>query len=216
MRAKINKNQIWRTTLLVNGINFKRNKKNKSSMRNLMTLSDQKYSELRENKQISQAIAMIKNIMIDDKKGRITKEREHYIGYAEYLSKSINTLECLRNDSTVMALLKIDKYLQFYLDELRKSKHAESEAVSALEKLKNDPHLTSLLDLEINHYIQYQINKLKKSKESFLKSRPRRIGHNTARDEWVEEIILILKLKFNKKNRILLILFFDCIKNITY
>lgn len=164
-----------------------------------MALSDQKYSELRKDRQISDAIAMIKSAMVDDKEGRVKKEQDHYIGYAEYLSKSINTLECLINDSKAMDLLKIDKYLQYYLYELSKSKYAEPEAVSALEKLKNDLHLTSLLDFKINHYIQYQINALKKSKESLLKSRPRRIGPNIDRNIWLGEIILILKSKGIKK-----------------
>lgn len=169
-----------------------------------MELSDQKYSELKKDRQISEAIAMIKSSMVDDKAGRIKKEQEHYIGYAEYLSKTITTFENLINDSEAMDLLKIDKYLQYYLYELRKSKYAEPEAVSALEKLKNDPHLTSLLDFKVSDYIQYQINQLKKSKKSFLKSHPRRIGSNINRDIWLGDIILKLKLKGIKKESVII------------
>lgn len=159
-----------------------------------MELSDQKYSELKKDRQISEAIAMIKSIMVDNKAGRVKKEQEYYTVYADYLSKSINTLENLINDSTAMDLLKIDEYLQFYLNELRKSKYPKPEVVNVLEKLKNDSFLTSVLDFNIGHYLRYQINQLKESKKSLLKSRPRRIGKFTSMNIWLEEIILRLKL----------------------
>lgn len=107
-RARVNKNQIWRTTLLVDGINFKRNKNNKSRYGYVLKITDAKFNVLRRDKQISEAIAMLRSIMrrpyiheYEEERNRIDDERKN-------IHLSIKDLQNLIKNEYLLDHLNID------------------------------------------------------------------------------------------------------------